>query len=229
MKPWFSLLAAVLLFLPSPQEPGGSLAGRVVLSGPQPEAKSAAPVKPADVPACGARVPDEAVQLGTGGGLRNVIVQLEGAGSSAAAPGKVRVTNRNCRFEPRVQTATVGETLVVGNDDGILHNTHAYLEGGATFFNVGLPFRGVEVARPLQRPGMIQFKCDAGHTWMSGYLLVLPHRLHATTDAAGNFRVAAVPPGQHRVRAWHERLGERAATVAIAPGREASVTIDFAR
>lgn len=231
MKPvlFFPLVAA--LCAASPQGAVGTLTGRVVLTGPPPESSAAAAVKPADAPACGARVPDESIQLAAERGLRSVIVHLEGApaGAAAAPSEKVRLTNRSCRFEPRVQTATVGETLVVGNDDSILHNTHGYLEGGATFFNVGLPFRGVEISRPLARPGMIQFKCDAGHTWMSGYLLVLPHRFHATTDAAGRFRIASIPAGTHRLRAWHERLGERGASVTVAAGQEASVTIDFAR
>jgi hypothetical protein len=226
-----ALLALVALRAAVPQPGEGTIAGRTVILGPPPQVPPPAAVKPADTPVCGAHVADESVQVGADGALRNAIVYLEQAPAGAAAPRgeRVRLTNRSCRFEPRVQTATVGGTLVVGNDDNILHNTHGYLEGGATFFNVGLPFRGVEVSRPLARAGMVQFKCDAGHTWMSGYLLVLPHRFHATTDPSGRFRIPAVPAGNHTLKAWHEKLGSRSATVSVTAGQDAAVTIEFGR
>ena len=73
----------------------------------------------------------------------------------------------------------------------------------------------------------ITFKCDAGHTWMRGFLLVLDHRFHAVSDSAGLFRIPAVPPGTYRLKAWHEKLGTRDAAVTVKAGEEAKVRIEF--
>lgn len=214
----------------------GVLVGRVRLAGAPPPAPPPTRVKPADMAVCGSHKGDEGVVLGSDGALQNVIVHLEGLSTSpsprrdaknAGTAGKVRVTNRNCQFQPHVQTATVGSTLIVGNDDNILHNTHGYLNEKTTLFNVGLPFQGVEVSRPLARPGMVSFKCDAGHTWMSGYLLVLDHLYHAVTDSSGRFRIASVPPGVQRVRIWHEKFGAQTQNVEIKPGQETAIAIQF--
>jgi carboxypeptidase family protein len=219
----------VLLFLPSssPQGRTGSIAGETVLGGAARTPDPPTRVKPADSRACGAEVADESVVASAAGGLKDVIVYIDNPPAGTPAPARVKLTNRNCRFQPRVQTATVGSTLVVGNDDDILHNTHGYFEGGATFFNLGLPFRGIEVPKPLARAGMITFKCDAGHTWMRGFLLVLAHAFHAVTDASGRFRIPQVPAGSYRIKAWHERLGSQDASVTVVPDQEVPVRIEF--
>jgi len=220
----------VLCFLPSssPQGRTGSIVGETMLGGAARAPDPPTRVKPADARACGAEVADESVAASAAGGLKDVIVYVDNPpAGTTAAPGRVKLTNRNCRFQPRVQAATVGATLVVGNDDDILHNTHGYFEGGATFFNLGLPFRGIEVPRPLARAGMITFKCDAGHTWMRGFLLVLDHGFYAVSDASGRFRIPQVPAGSYRMKAWHERLGSRDASVTVAPDQEAALRIEF--
>jgi hypothetical protein len=214
----------------------GTLVGEVKLDGSPPAPRPPAVVKPADAPVCGAHIPDESVLVDKEGALQNVIVYLDDIGAKAdgsRTPGTVgpaptvRLANRDCRFQPHVQTARQGATLIVANDDNILHNTHAYLEQNITFFNLGLPFKGVEVPRPLKRTGMVTFKCDAGHTWMNGYLLVLDHGFHAVTDASGKFRMTSVPAGDRRLKAWHERLGTQSLSVQISPGQETQIHIRF--
>ena len=232
MRNVLALLAALPLALFAPRdlasgEGEGTIAGKAVLVGPPPAAAPPTTVKPVDAPACGAHMADESVRLADGGGVRDVIVYVENAPPGAAPPGTVQLTNHSCRFQPRVQTASLRSTLVVGNDDNILHNTHGYFEDGATFFNVGLPFRGVKVSRPLARPGMIRFKCDAGHTWMSGYLLVLEHRFHTSTDATGGFTLPPLPPGSYRVKAWHEKLKGVTVPVEVRAGQETRVTLEL--
>jgi hypothetical protein len=240
-RQFIALLGLIGLLCIGPIQPGRSqdeniLVGEVILDGSPPAPRPPAVVKPADAPVCGAHIPDESVLVSKDGGLQNVIVYLDditantpgtGSQSSGAPAPTVRLANHNCRFQPHVQTARLGATLIVANDDNILHNTHAYLEQNITFFNLGLPFKGVEVPRPLKRTGMVTFKCDAGHTWMNGYLLVLDHGFHAVTDAAGKFRMTSVPPGNRRLKAWHEKLGTQTLTVQISPGQETRVNIRF--
>jgi hypothetical protein len=223
------LAAALVRVPPAGSQAEGSISGQVLFVGQRPVPAPPIAVKPADAAACGAHASDETFAASADGALANVIVYLEAPPPGSAAPpaATVKLSNHGCRFQPHVQAATVGSTLIVGNDDNILHNTHAYFEGGATFFNLGLPFKGVQVPRPLARTGMIQFKCDAGHTWMSGWLLVLDHRFHAVTDASGSFRIPGLPAGGYRLRAWHERLGSRTLDARVEPGTEARVRIEY--
>jgi hypothetical protein len=39
---------------------------------------------------------------------------------------------------------------------------------------------------------------------MSAFVLVFAHRYFAVTDATGNYRIPAVPPGEYAVVAWND-------------------------
>jgi hypothetical protein len=47
------------------------------------------------------------------------------------------------------------------------------------------------------------------------------------SDAAGLFRIPAVPPGSYRLKAWHEKLGARDAAITVKAGEDAKVKIEF--
>lgn len=229
-----SLLSFLLAAARAPsQAQEGTVTGLVKLVGNPPPPPPPTVVKPADAAVCGTHAADESIVVGAGGGLQFVIVYLEDmdTGKPASKPSRpaatVKISNMHCRFQPHVQTATAGSTLLVRSDDDILHNTHAFIDQNTTLFNIALPFKGVEVPRPLARPGMVRFKCDAGHTWMSGYILVLNHEFHATSDASGKFRIASVPAGSHRVKVWHEKLGTQIVPVQVSAGQETKLTIEF--
>ena len=237
-----TLVCSVLLFLPSftldlfsdmsgplartGDKETGALHGRVLLQGSALSPRAPGRVKPSESKACGHEVKDRSILVGDDGAVENVIVYLEGVDGKRTRT-TIRMTNRKCHFEPRVQTATVGSTLIVSNDDDILHNTHAYLGESRTLFNLGLPFKGIEIPRPMREPGMVTFRCDAGHTWMRGFLLVLEHDYHTVSDAHGHFRLSSVPSGSYRMKAWHERLGGHSRTVEISPGTDTEIEIRF--
>ena len=42
---------------------------------------------------------------------------------------------------------------------------------------------------------------------MKAHLLVQPHGFMTTTDAAGRFEIAGLPPGEWTFRVWQERTG----------------------
>ena len=59
------------------------------------------------------------------------------------------------------------------------------------------------------------------HPLMQGYWLALDHPYAAVTDKQGRFVIENLPPGQHIVKIWHERVGyiERKLNVVIEPGK----------
>ena len=48
-----------------------------------------------------------------------------------------------------------------------------------------------------------------------------------TGDAAGRFTIPAVPPGTYPAIAWHERLGERTATLTVPASGSASLELEY--
>ena len=57
---------------------------------------------------------------------------------------------------------------------------------------------------PLTEPGIVYLSCEAGHPWMSAYILVADHAYVAVTDGAGEFLIDNVPPGTYDIKMWHE-------------------------
>lgn len=206
-------------------QPLGSVTGTVKVARPP---AAPAPTKVTrQTEACGTSVASDAVVTGPGKTLAATAVWLEGVAKRAGVKGRdVTLDQHRCRFEPRVQTATVGSTLLVTSRDRVLHNVHGFV-GERTLFNIAVPVPGMTIRKPLSQAGSVRFQCDAGHTWMAAYVKVFDHPYHATSAANGTFRIPEVPPGTYRWKAWHERLGERTASVTIAAGQAASVTIQY--
>lgn len=222
-----TLASAALLVLygytGAPVTGGGTISGTVRMEGAAPRLAPLQVTRTPDV--CGQTVPNEEIVSGGGGVLANVVVWIDGI--QHGAPAKARpltLDQQRCRFVPHVSDATVGSSLTLTSADPTLHTTHA-LVGDRTIFNVALPVKGMRVTRRLDRPGVMRLKCEAGHTWMSGWIHVFDHPYHAVTGRNGRFRLPDVPPGHYTLKAWHERLGEQTAQVDVAAG--GTVTSDF--
>lgn len=224
----FASLVLLAGYSPAPVSNGGTVHGTVKMRGRAPSLGAHTVNKPQQVPACGRTVPNEQIVTGAGGKLANAVVWLEGIERGAPArPRELTLDQKDCRFVPRVQAATRGSKLVLTSRDATLHNIHAYL-GRRTLFNLAIPTKGVRIPKRLTRPGMVSFKCDAGHTWMRGYVRVFEHPYFAVTDEDGEFTIEDVPPGRHRIEVWHERLGEKSGTVQVGAGASASWDVSLA-
>jgi plastocyanin len=219
--------------------PLGVLEGRVTLA-PGSTAEPTMVENTTDPTVCGHQQSLEDVVVSPAGGLRHVIVSVDGAAAATgarspaarprgvgAAPGNVpprlTIDNRRCRFEPHAAVATLGTLLETTNSDPVLHTVHLY---GAVEANLALPLRGMSVTRTLDRPGLVAIKCDV-HGWMQAFVRVDPHALHAVSDGAGRFRITGIPPGDHRVELWHERLGREERRVSIRSGEKTIVDVRF--
>lgn len=174
---------------------------------------------------CGSSVPDQSLVIGPGGGLKNVVVTLSGAGleGHARPPGAIQLDNIGCRFAPHVQAAQVGSTLLLLNSDPILHDAHARM-GPRTVFNDGLPWWR-RVKRTLDRPGLLKIICELHHAWMSAYIVVSSNPFFAVTDSRGRYVIEDIPPGAYEARFWHERLGETSRRVVVKAGEERQMDV----
>jgi plastocyanin len=196
-------ITLALMLLATPAFANGSIQGTVKAAPPAKARPPHAVTKDASV--CGKDAVDEAVLVDEKGGLRNVVVFLKDAkfaGKLAPVEGAA-LDQKGCRYTPHVQALTVGTPLALLNNDAVLHNVHAN-DSGMTVFNVAMPIKGQKLPVPMRKPGLMKLQCDAGHTWMNGWLYVFDHPYFAVTDEAGGFTIKDVPPGEYTVELWHE-------------------------
>lgn len=202
----------------------GSVEGRVILTPPVQKPRPLPVFKSRDF--CGVTVANETLLVSADGSLQNAAVLLRPLEAKAVTrPGFLTLDNRNCRFTPHVQVATIGSELLLTNSDPILHTVHARL-GTETLFNVGLPTWRV-VSKRLDRGGVIKIDCDVLHTWMSAAIVVADTPYFALTDDAGRFKIERLPVGDYEMEVWHERLGVRRLRVSVARSAATSVEVIY--
>jgi plastocyanin len=170
-------------------------------------------------------VPNETLIVGPSQGLRYAVVTLEGIAKGKTVEQEVQheLDNIKCRFVPHVQAASVGQFVLMKNTDPILHTAHAFFINGQPQFNVGL-YPGRVSRKPLVTPGVVKILCEV-HPWMSAYIVVTDHPYHSVTDAYGEYLINDIPPGNYKLKVWHESLGSEEKSVEVKPG--ASLNIDF--
>lgn len=142
-------------------------------------------------------------------GIKNIVVYVyTGRGGSdlpelpAGDETKV-LANKNCRFEPHIVIAQVGDTLKVTNPDPIGHNANMNFIRNKPA-NPMIPAgqsKSVELTEP--EPAPIQVDCNI-HPWMRAYVLVMDHPYAAASDKDGNLVIKDLPNGELTFRVFME-------------------------
>ena len=196
----------------------GSITGIVTMDNPP--ASSTVEVN-ADEAVCGDMVPNEEIIADTAGHVANAVVKVTGVPwpANVAPP---TINNAGCQFVPHVQVTPTRSQLEITSEDDTLHSTHSYDDRNRTDFNIALPFAGMNVTRPLRRPGVVRVECDS-HSWMRGWIVV-SNDLGAVSGVDGSFTIEGVPSGTHELSIWHERLGGQPQTVTVTTGQTTEVS-----
>jgi plastocyanin len=190
----------------------GALSGKVTLSGLAPKLAPLPVTR--DMKVCGNNKPDESLEVSQGGGVRNAVVWLTDLPVPKDVKArKEKLDQQQCAFVPHVVVAPVGSTVDVINSDRALHNVRAQA-GDVKLMNYAMPIPGHVVPTRLKKDGIFKVSCDV-HPWMRAWLVVLPTAAFGVTGEDGKYGIADLPPGRHRIKIWHERLGEREAEVEI--------------
>jgi plastocyanin len=225
-------LAAVLVAMsawPGVAGAASSVTGTVTFNGTPPKLN---PLAMSADPACAkkhsAPVPSEALVLGSGNTMANIIVWVSGgipAGKTFAAPKTpVTLDQVGCQYKPHAQGIMVGQPYRILNSDGILHNVHSLPKVNPQF-NKPMPASLKETTTTFTKPEPVfQIKCDV-HPWMTAYIGVFSHPFFAVTGADGKFTISGLDAGTYEITAWHERLGTQKASVTVAA--TGSKTQDF--
>lgn len=185
---------------------GGTIGGSVKWSGERPKPLTLPITKDPEVcdPEKAGSRNLERLQISADGGVENTVVYLKDvtAGKAWDLPDtRRRLDQRRCRYVPHVLLVQAGSDVALLSSDPILHTVHM---SGAADYNLPFPMTDVTLTRPLRKAGVIDLKCNAGHIWMNGVIVVVDSPYYAVTDDRGDFRITGVPPGEYEIVAWHE-------------------------
>lgn len=208
----------------------GTITGAALYEGKVPNLK---PLAVAAEPMCAKKhptVPNEALVLGAGNAMANVVVRVVGglpAGKSYPAPTTpVTMDQVGCQYVPHVIGLMVGQPFKVLNSDGVLHNVHALPKVNKPF-NMAMPPTRKEATESFAKEeGMFVVKCDV-HPWMQSYIGVFSHPFFAVTGSDGKFTIANLPAGTYEVEAWHEKLGTQKTSVTVGASDTKSAAFKF--
>src|SRR5499433_1679571 len=177
-----------------------------------------------DTDKCGTEAVIEKVVVGGNKGLANAVVSVPGAKGGAPKTVKTVVDQHGCKFVPHVSAMTPGE-MDLKNSDDILHNIHTYSTANPSINKAQPKFKKV-MAEKFEKPEFIKLTCDV-HSWMLGWVAVMPNPFFGVTDASGNAKIENVPPGKYAVEAWHETLGKQTKEVEVKAGQSTKVAIEM--
>ena len=178
-----------------------------------------------DTEKCGTEAKLEKVVVGGGKGLANAVVSVPGAKGSG--PGKKAVVDqKGCAFHPRVVAMTPGE-LELKNSDDILHNIHTYSTANPTI-NKAQPKFKKTMTEKFEKPEVIKLTCDV-HSWMLGWVAVVPTPYFGVTDQNGTVKIDNVPAGKQTVEIWHEQLGKQTKDVEVKAGQTTKVSVEMTK
>jgi plastocyanin len=195
----------------SPRAAAGTVAGRVELATPPPEAKPRPNVAALGMPA--AHGPTD---------RRRSVVYLDPAPRAAfdvREEPRARMDQRNESFVPHVLAIVAGTIVDFPNNDATYHNVFSLSK--AKTFDLGRYAAGRSKSVRFDTPGIVRVFCDI-HSHMSAFILVFSHRYFAVTDDEGRYRIADVPPGTYTVVAWNELSESQSRRVTVGEGADAA-------
>src|SRR5438132_560802 len=175
-----------------------------------------------DTEKCGTETMIEKVVVGSNKGLANAVVSAPNTKGAKSVKGVV--DQHGCKFVPHVTVMTPGE-LELKNSDDILHNIHTYSTANPSINKAQPKFKKV-MTEKFEKPEMVKLTCDV-HSWMLGWVAVMPSPFFGVTDAIGVTKIDNVPPGKYTVEAWHETLGKQTKDVEVKAGQSTKVAIEM--
>jgi len=202
---------------------GGTIEAEVKFGGP-PQVETVKVNK--DVEQCGQEKKIEKIAVGPNKGVENAVLSLaDGKGApTAKAAKKPAIDQKGCEFHPHVLGMLPGEVDIL-NSDGILHNIHTFSTANPTINKAQPKFKKV-MTQKFEKPEVIRIQCDV-HSWMQGWIVVMPHPFFGITDDKGVARIENVPAGKQTIEVWHPVLGKQKKEVEVKAGQVTKVAFEL--
>lgn len=142
---------------------------------------------------------------------------------------------KNCDILPKIAVIRKtrkgeksGNLTITTHDGGVLHNPIGYLVSGASrkvLFNKPLSSENLiadattSLKRFKRKDKHFFLQCGQ-HNYMEAEARIVWNPYYAVTDAAGNFKLDQVPPGQYNLTAWHPYAGQQTQKITVSAGAE---------
>ncbi|HYF58946.1 MAG TPA: methylamine utilization protein [Burkholderiaceae bacterium] len=144
------------------------------------------------VDARGRPVPDAAVWLEP--------LDAKSAGAAAAAARTASIAQREKRFDPTLTVVQSGTAVSFPNEDTVRH--HVYSFSPAKTFELKLYAGRPPSPVVFEKAGTVVLGCNI-HDRMVAWVQVVDTPWFGRSDESGRARIAGVPPGEYRLRAFH--------------------------
>ncbi|MGM0857758.1 MAG: Cupredoxin [Pseudomonadota bacterium] len=137
--------------------------------------------------------------------LPNAVVEVYFPGGTSADTGVEQVSQHDAAFHPEVLAIPVRSQVEFPNHDTTRH--HVYSFSPAKTFDLNLYLQETPPPVSFDKPGVVVLGCNI-HDHMQAFIVVSEAPFYALTDSTGQVTLPSLPPGEHRVRVWHQRLDD---------------------
>jgi plastocyanin len=114
---------------------------------------------------------------------------------------RYRLLQKNKHFDPSLLVVPVGSVVDFPNADPWFHNVFSLYRGKR--FDLGLYQAGAQRSVKFDRVGPSYLFCNI-HPEMKGVVLAVDSEFFSTSDKAGHYAIAGVPPGKYQLHVWYE-------------------------
>ncbi len=217
---------------------GGTLKGRVTLSGQVPRVRSFHLIHAPNIEFC-ARISDGRghrllfdFTVSKSRGLKDTVIHLAKVEKGKPFSPKMQTfLIERCRANKYVIGAKNGENIMVENTDPIQHEIAIYeirnIYSDQTS-NRPVPPKSSQVRSIFARKDAENFiiKCNL-HPFLQTHAYLVQNPYYTVSDSEGIFSIENIPPGTYEVVAWHPFIAAQRGTITIPEKGEASLDFDF--
>ena len=218
---------------------GGSLSGRVTMTGPVPRARSFHLIHAPNIEFC-ARISDgkghrilRDFTVSENSGLKDTVIAIQGVKKGKSFPTKMQSFNIDrCHSDQYVIGVHNGENILLENKDPIRHEIATYEINSDSYVdqksNKAIIKHSSQVRSAFVSQDTKEFliKCNL-HPFLQTRGFMVDNPYYAISDNEGNFSLKDVPPGTYEVLAWHPFIPTQKGTVTIEKGKASKIDFEF--
>lgn len=217
---------------------GGTLNGRVSLTGPVPRVRSFHLVHAPNIEFC-SRISDGRghrllfdFTVSENRGLKDTIISLTNVKKGKPFPQKMQTFHIDrCRANNYIIGIKNSENILIENTDPIQHEIATYevrnIYSDQTSNRPVTPMSS-QIRATFVRQDAEEFtiKCNL-HPFLQTHAYLVDNPYYTVTDSNGNFSIEDIPPGTYEIVAWHTYIPQKKGTVTITAKGETTINFEF--